>query len=108
MDSYLLSHLRALIFLISALGVVLFIAWANKHREQWLYVVAPVTWLGHIIIFQLCLFTPSHCGLTATQLNIWSSAIRLQGVILVVGCSMILLLELLIFQKWTIDRTLKQ
>lgn len=106
MDSSLplmLSYLRALIFLISLLGIALFVVWSLKHKDQWLYVVAPASWLLHIMAFQLCLFVPSKFGLSVAQLNLWSSAIRLQGVILAVGCALILLFELMIFRKWTIS-----
>lgn len=63
-------------------AIILWLWWAVKYRQRWLLSVAPLSWLIHSLVFALV--REMGIPLSVSGLNIWSTAIRLHGVILLI------------------------
>jgi hypothetical protein len=78
-----IENLRLIMIISSAVGVLICLWFAKRHRLSWLFIVAPVTLLIHIIIFYISVFIT---GMTAGEdlfVN-WAAAIRLQSIITII------------------------
>lgn len=77
-------------FSIALAGVVVWLYWALKYRDRWLYSVAPISWLLHVAVFYFFVLLnepPFFSEFFAT----WSAAIKLHGAILGLSAGAILI-----------------
>ncbi len=65
---------------ISVACMLICLVWVSRNRDRWRYVVAPLSYLAHVVLFYLG--AASHL-LTPLAMNTWSNAVRLHGLILV-------------------------
>ena len=81
------------------LGVIATVKFVKDHKDLWAYIIPPLTWLAHILIFYACVFLREHIGLlTGIDYTLWSAIIRLQAAILIAGVMGMLAYERLIFR----------
>lgn len=78
---------QALTLVLSIIGVVLWMRWANT-RERKLYAIAPLSYLGHRVVFYVVI---TLVALPSDQAVIWSSAISLHSVITLVVAALSML-----------------
>lgn len=79
--------LRTLVVGFATTGIVLWLYLAYKQPEMRLISIAPMSWLSNILAFNLMRL----CGCMDVEwLNIWSNAVRLHGIILLIGAVVIL------------------
>lgn len=74
------------VFITTLVGIGVWVAFIFKYRKHWVYVVIPLSYLIHVLL----LYTSSALHLLEPlDLNTWSNAVRLHGVLLVVIMGML-------------------
>lgn len=71
---------------LAVMGTIGWLWWAHKNKGGRWYAVAPVLYLGHVVLFYVVV---AGGALTTYQLNLWSSVVRTQGLILWIGLAAI-------------------
>lgn len=88
------TGLQVFTFTLALAGVIIWLRWALANRRDWLYAVAPVSWLLHVVIFYAALFLfRDGTRETALLFNGWSSAVRLHAVFLMAGGGLIIAVD---------------
>ena len=64
---------------LSLIGVILWIEWAVRNKEKWLYCIPPISWLVSTLVLWGIFF----CSCDNAVLRIWGAVVMLQGIILV-------------------------
>lgn len=79
----------------SIICVSVWLLWAKRHKRHWPYAVPPITWALHVIIFySVVIWGGNELTVDRLQLmRIWSSAVRLHAIFLVVGIGVVMLVE---------------
>lgn len=90
------NPLQPINFFLALVGTGVFGLVVYKKPRTWLYIVAPVLFLVHNVIRYPVIWAPNNMGLSAYQVNAWSTVIILQGIITLVGCGLIILHELMV------------
>jgi hypothetical protein len=75
-----MSTWHAINIIVSAIFALAWLVWAFRNRDIWRYSIAPLSYLAHVIMFYI--FAALHV-LCPEDLNAWSNAIRLHGLILI-------------------------
>lgn len=74
------------VFITTLVGIGVWVAFIFKYRKHWVYAVIPLSYLIHVLL----LYTSSALHLLEPlDLNTWSNAVRLHGVLLVVIMGML-------------------
>lgn len=79
---------RWLILIICTIGLVAWIAWSLDDKSCRAYAYGAVLWMLHISIFYIVIILTD--GIEPLFLNVWSNAIRLQGVLTFAGAGLVL------------------
>lgn len=72
-------------------GLTAWALWMRKEKKNWGYAVPIQLYLLHTMLFYIILFFPH--GLSADELNLWSTIIRLQALVTILGVGIVLTLE---------------
>lgn len=65
---------------VSAICMLIWSVWVLSNRDRWRFVVAPLSYLAHVVLFYIG--AASHL-LSPLALNTWSNGVRLHGLILI-------------------------
>lgn len=88
---------------IAVLGVLASVAmcvqYIRTHPHKWAYMVPPLTWLAHLLIFYGCVIARDAGYVTGIDFTFWSVIVRLQAVFLVLGVITLMAYERLIFRS---------
>ena len=65
---------------VSVVCMLIWCAWVLRNRDRWRFVVAPMSYLAHVVLFYISaalhIFSP-------LAMNTWSNGVRLHGLILI-------------------------
>jgi hypothetical protein len=83
---------QAATWLLALMGLGIWARWARRYPDLRLYAAAPITWLGHALIFYSAVFIRD-AGRLPVSLSFtnWSTVLRLHAMILLVGFGALLL-----------------
>ncbi|PNX45529.1 MAG: hypothetical protein BV457_09365 [Thermoplasmata archaeon M9B1D] len=63
----------------AVLGLIVWVYWAIKFKEVWLYAIPPISWILDVIFLILIKFFSGNLEF----FHFWSTVVRLHGVILI-------------------------
>lgn len=86
-----MDTLRAISIILAVAGLVVYGVLAWRYPRARLYLIAPVSWLVFVLVFVAASYGNSRGVWTVEPqtLNIWSTAVRLYSLLLVVGIGLV-------------------
>jgi hypothetical protein len=77
------TSLRYVTLFLCVLGMLVWLPWFWRNSYRRWYLVAPFTWIAHVIIYNVVRLL--EIPIPVTTINIWSASITVHALLLIIG-----------------------